>query len=59
MVQKKSAWKLTKKVLIHFNTENLVITNDKSKFDCKQLELLGYAIDEYDNIPMLRKTEAI
>ena len=32
---------------------------EKSKFGCKQVEWLGYVIDEYSTVPMQRKTDAI
>ena len=37
----------------------MAILLDNSKFGCKQVELLGYVINDYGTTPMQKKTEAI
>ena len=44
-----------KKVLDKLDTENMAISPEKSKFGCKQVEWLGYVINEYGTIPMQKK----
>ena len=49
-----------KKVLDKLDAENMAISlGRKSKLGCKQVELLGYVINNYGTIPMQKKTEAI
>ena len=37
----------------------MAISIDKSKFSCKQVEWLGYVINEYGTNPMQRKAEVV
>ena len=37
----------------------MAISTDESKIGCKQVEWLGYVINEHGAIPMQKKTEAI
>ena len=49
-----------KKVLDKLDAENMaILLGRKSKFGCKQVELLGYVINNYGTILMQKKTEAI
>ena len=44
-----------KNILDKLDAENMAISLDKSKFGCKQVEWLGYVINEYGTIPMQKK----
>ena len=48
-----------KKVLDKLDTKKMAISLEKSKIGCKQVEWLGYVINECGTIPMQKKTEAI
>ena len=48
-----------KKVLDKLDQENMAISLNKCKFGCKEVEWLGFIINEYGTIPMHKKTEAI
>ena len=48
-----------KNILDKLDAENMAISPDKSKFGCKQVEWLGYVLNEYGTIPMQKKTDAI
>ena len=48
-----------KRILDKLDAENMAKSLEKSKFGCKQVEWLGYVIDEYDTVPMQKKTDAI
>ena len=50
--------KLTK-LLNKLNIENMAISVDKYKFRCKEVEWLGFVINEYGITPMQKKTDAI
>ena len=50
--------KLTK-VLNKLNTENMAISIDKCKFGCREVEWLGFIINEHGTTPMHKKTDAI
>ena len=47
-----------KRILDKLDAENMAISLDKSKFGCKQVEWLGYVINEYGTIPMQKKNQA-
>ena len=49
--------KLTR-VLINLDAEKMAISVDKCKFGCKQVEWLGFVINEYGTTPMQEKTDA-
>ena len=44
-----------KLILDKLDVENMAISLGKSKFGCKQVEWLGYVIDEYGTVPMQKK----
>ena len=48
-----------KKVLDKLDTEKMAISLEKSKIGCKQVEWLGYIINECGTNPMQKKAEAI
>ena len=50
--------KLTK-VLNKLDAENMAISVDKCKLGCREVEWLGFVINEYGTIPMQKKTDAI
>ena len=50
--------KLTK-VLNKLDAENMAISVDKCKFGCKEVEWLGFIINEYSITPMQKKTDAL
>ena len=50
--------KLTR-VLNKLDTENMAISVDKCKFGCKEVEWLGFVINNYGITPMQKKTDAI
>ena len=50
--------KLTK-VLDKLDAENMAISVDKCKFGCKEVEWMGFIINEYGKIPMKKKADAI
>ena len=50
--------KLTK-VLTKLDTENMAISIDKCKFGCREVEWLGFTINEHGTIPIHKKTDAI
>ena len=49
--------KLTK-VLNKLDTENMAISIDKCKLGCKEVEWLGFVINEHGTTPMQKKTDA-
>ena len=48
-----------KRILDKLDAESIAISLEKSKLGRKQVEWLGYVIDEYGIIPMQKKTDAI
>ena len=48
-----------KRVLDKLDQENMDIYVNKCKFCCKEVEWLGFVINEYGTIPMHKKTDAI
>ena len=48
-----------KKVLDKLDQENMAISLNKCKFGCKEVEWLGFIINEFGTIPIHKKTEAI
>ena len=48
-----------KRVLDKLDQENLATAVNKCKLGCKEVEWLGFVINEYGIIPMHKKTDAI
>ena len=47
------------RALDKLDQENMAISVNKCKFGCKEVEWLGFVINEYGTIPMHKKTDAI